>query len=122
MNSLEFRFECLDGYYYLNAVINETVSFTVDTSIAELESKQNEVDGKEFIALLNKADIKAWDRHYNATGLPIEDCTRWSIRYTEDDKIYESDGEESYEPYRYKDLINALCILDDKAVYFKFEN
>lgn len=120
MNRLEYKFICLDGYYNLSIDIDDQLSFVVDTNIDELVTKSGVIDKNEFINKFNELDFKSWDRYYNATLSSIEDATKWSLIYIEDDKVYESEGEESYEPYRYYDLIDALCIVDDNAKYLKF--
>lgn len=122
MSRLEYKFTCLDGYYHLSCDIEDKLVFAVETTIASLTSKTGELEAGEFIDKLNKADLRSWDRYYNATSLKIEDATRWSVKYIDGSETYESEGEESYEPYKYFDLIDALCVLDEKAKYLKFED
>ena len=119
MKRLEYKFESLDGYYYIDINFDENV-FVVDTSIETLESKQGTFDD-EIINKLNSLKLKDWDRYYNAYGSEITDATKWSLKYYEDDNLYETEGEESYEPYKYNDLIDLFCILDKNAKYLKFE-
>ena len=48
----------------------------------------------------------------------IADAVKWKVKLIKDDKEYVSKGEESFEPYTYKQLIDALRLMEDKADYF----
>ena len=120
MNNLTFIFNCLDGKYEFNCQFENSATFTVETDIPELESKQGELDEKlteKFLEELKKAQIEKWERYYDASN-PIEDAVKWHVKYSFDNKEYVSSGEESYEPYNYEHLISAIMLCDDKASYF----
>ena len=108
---LIFNFKCLDGEYEL--VINE-FDYVVNSTISCFESKTGTIiDKGKFIELINKANIKAWDKEYK--GELIEDSIEWSI----DCDGYQSKGYESYEPYNYNYLIKAISLIESNASYFK---
>ena len=48
----------------------------------------------------------------------IADAVKWKVKLIKDDKEYVPRGEESFEPYTYKQLIDALRLMEGKADYF----
>ena len=120
MRRLEYHFSCLDGTYFLLCEINDRVSYSIETDIAEFESKSGELDeetSEKFVKLLAEAQIEKWERNYKGSG--IEDAISWKLKYTDEDKEYVSQAEETCEPYNYEKLIEAVKLIDDKADYFK---
>ena len=112
---LTYNFKCLDGEYKLIVENNE---YVVETNIYCFSSKVGTIDNIElFIDLINKAKIENWDKEY--LGETVEDYIEWSIEYIKDDKIYKSNGLESYEPYNYNYLIEAFKLIESNADYFK---
>lgn len=121
MKSLNFVFDCLDGKYEFNAHIDDIVTFSIESSISQLESKEGELskeDTKKFLEEMSLSTIEKWDRYYDKNDNSIEDGVKWYVSYTDDDKQYLSQGEESYEPYNYEHLIKAIMLCDEKAEYF----
>lgn len=122
MKSLKFVFDCLEGKYEFNAQGDDNLEFSIDSTIETLESFEGELDvnkTKLFFDEIDLANIKKWQRRYDCNLTPIEDAVKWYVKYIEDDKEYVSEGEESYEPYEYNHLIEAIKLCDDKADYFK---
>ena len=121
MKSLKFVFDCLEGKYEFNAQSDNNLVFSIDSTIETLESFEGELDvnkTKLFFDEIDLANIKKWQRRYDSNLTPIEDAVKWYVKYIEDDKEYVSEGEESYEPYEYNHLIEAIKLCDDKADYF----
>lgn len=117
MNSLYFRFTCLEGNYEFRADFDDKKgTYSIETDIAELENKSGDLP-EEFISQLNNAEIEKWDKRYD--GQRIEDGTSWRVSYIKDDKTYISSGEESYYPYNYNNFLEAIKMCDEKAVYFE---
>ncbi len=120
MRRLEYHFSCLDGTYFLLCEINDRVSYSIETDIAGFESRSGELDeeaSKKFVKLLDEAEIEKWERSYK--GSDIEDAVSWKLKYTNEDKEYVSEAEETCEPYNYEKLIEAVKLIEDKADYFK---
>ncbi len=122
MNRLEYHFDCLDGnYLFVCQFDEEKLSYVIESSIPELSSKSGELSKEEtirFNQLLREAQIEKWDREYMADLSGIVDAVKWKVKLIKDDKEYVSKGEESFEPYTYKQLIDALALMEDKADYF----
>ena len=122
MNRLEYHFDCLDGKYLCVCQFNdESLSYVIESSIPELSGKSGELSKEEavrFNKLLEEAQIEKWDREYMADLSGIVDAVKWKVKLIKDDKEYVSRGEESFEPYTYKQLIDALRLMEDKADYF----
>ena len=108
---LLYNFKCLDGEYELivddrNYIVNSTIScFETRTGVIE--------DADKFNDLINKANIKSWDKEYK--GELITDSIEWSIEYDG----YKSRGYETYEPYNYDYLIEAIKLIEKNGDYFK---
>ena len=122
MNRLEYHFDCLDGKYLCVCQFDdESLSYVIESSIPELSGKSGELSKEEtvrFNKLLEEAQIEKWDREYMADLSGIADAVKWKVKLIKDDKEYVSRGEESFEPYNYKQLIDALRLMEDKADYF----
>lgn len=120
MDQLLFRFECLDGVYAYEAQFDSNeLHYEIQSTIPELESLSGTLNETEtFLKQLDLAQIEKWDRRYQAAGTPIEDAVKWQVKLIRDGKEYVTEGEESYEPYRYEHLIRALMCCDEKAEYF----
>jgi len=122
MNRLEYHFDCLDGKYLCVCQFDdESLSYVIESSIPELSGKSGELSKEEavrFNKLLDEAQIEKWDREYMADLSGIVDAVKWKVKLIKDDKEYVSRGEESFEPYTYKQLIDALRLMEDKADYF----
>ncbi len=122
MNRLEYHFDCLDGKYLCVCQFDdESLSYVIESSIPELSGKSGELSKEEavrFNKLLEEAQIEKWDREYMADLSGIVDAVKWKVKLIKDDKEYVSRGEESFEPYTYKQLIDALRLMEDKADYF----
>jgi len=122
MNYLNYHFECLDGKCSFICEFDEELDLIVESTIPEIENKHiyiEERDTEKFIEELKKAEIEKWYRHYRNNGNGIEDAARWKVEYrTDQDKLFKSSGEESFEPYNYNHLIRALMIADKQAEYF----
>ena len=122
MNRLEYHFDCLDGKYLCVCQFDdESLSYVIESSIPELSDKSGELSKEEavrFNKLLEEAQIEKWDREYMADLSGIADAVKWKVKLIKDDKEYVSRGEESFEPYTYKQLIDALRLMEDKADYF----
>ena len=120
MDQLLFHFACLDGTYDFEAQFNaDGLHYEIQSTIPELDSLSGSLDETEtFRKELELAQIEKWDRNYPAEGTPIEDAVKWQVRLIRDDREYVTEGEESYEPYRYEHLIRALMCCDEKAEYF----
>lgn len=121
MNQLIVKFNALDGDYTFICHIEDEISYSIDTNIDVLESKEGIFlkDEKErFLDKIKEARITSWDKQYSKTGLKIEDSVKWEVEYIFLDKTYKSKGEEGYWPYNFDSLIEALIIADDKAKYF----
>ena len=125
MNKLEYHFKCLEGFYELFVEYdNDRLLYEINTDIESLESINGELDSskiKQFVELLDKAEIGKWDKEYEADGSIIEDGTTWSIAYLKDDKEYHSKGVEGYWPYGYEYFIEALKLIDAKADYMNID-
>ena len=120
MNKMEYTINCLDGTYELTVEYDDTVIYSVDTNIETMQSFSGELDAdqsKAFIEEIKKAGIERWDREYNAELSEIEDGITWQMRYLRDGKEYVSKGVESYQPYGYEHLVNAIQLLDEKSGY-----
>ena len=120
MNKMEYTINCLDGTYELTVEYDDTVIYSVDTNIETMQSFSGELDAdqsKAFIEEIEKAGIERWDREYNAELSEIEDGITWQMRYLKDGKEYVSEGVESYQPYGYEHLVNAIQLLDEKSGY-----
>ncbi|MBQ2656599.1 MAG: hypothetical protein IJF95_08160 [Erysipelotrichaceae bacterium] len=122
MNRLEYHFDCLDGKYLCVCQFDdESLNYVIESSIPELSGKSGELSKEEavrFNKLLEEAQIEKWDREYMADLSGIADAVKWKVKLIKDDKEYVSRGEESFEPYNYKQLIDALRLMEDKADYF----
>ena len=120
MDQLHFHFTCLDGTYDFEAQFNaDELRYETKSTIPELESLSGTKDDPEaFRKELDLAEIEKWDRRYPAEGTPIEDAVKWQVKLIKDGKEYVTEGEESYEPYRYEHLVRALMCCDEKAEYF----
>ena len=122
MNRLEYHFDCLDGKYLCVCQFDdESLSYVIESSIPELSGKSGELSKEEavrFNKLLEEAQIEKWDREYMADLSGIAEAVKWKVKLIKDDKEYVSRGEESFEPYNYKQLIDALRLMEDKADYF----
>lgn len=119
MNSLYFRFTCLEGNYEFRADFKgKNGTFSIETDIAELENKSGDLP-VNFISELDQAQIEKWDKRYEGEN-GVEDATSWRVSFVKDDKTYISSGEESYIPYNYSQLIEAIKLCDDKADYFAY--
>ena len=122
MNRLEYHFDCLDGKYLCVCQFDdESLSYVIESSIPELSDKSGELSKEEavrFNKLLEEAQIEKWDREYMADLSGIVDAVKWKVKLIKDDKEYVSRGEESFEPYTYKQLIDALRLMEGKADYF----
>lgn len=117
---INIRFECLDGYYYLDLNDNK---YIVDTNIDNFDSVSGELTDdnySKFKNIFGKTNICLWESKYEINGLVIEDSVKWSVKYTDDDNItYSSVGEEGYWPYEYDTLVDALMIIDKKIEFFR---
>ena len=122
MNRLEYHFDCLDGKYLCVCQFDdESLSYVIESSIPELSGKNGELSKEEtvrFNKLLEEAQIEKWDREYMADLSGIAAAVKWKVKMIKDDKEYVSRGEESFEPYTYKQLIDALRLMEGKADYF----
>jgi len=123
MDQLNYRFECLDGNYELQIDFDENeANYEIRTTLPGFVEFIGILGKEKTQAFRNKlieAKITNWDRCYEATGSSIEDAVKWSLIYSIQDKEYRSEGEETYEPYGYEHLIEALVICDEKANFFK---
>lgn len=114
VNKLDFFFECLDGKYHVNACFDEEkVNYEVESNIDYLPSKSLQIDSKSFLEEINLANIQTWDHEYSGKG--VEDACKWKVVLSLDNKQYSSKGEESFYPYNYEHLVNALVILDENV-------
>ncbi|MBQ2509720.1 MAG: hypothetical protein II529_02735 [Erysipelotrichaceae bacterium] len=124
MNTLIFHCSCLDGNYTLKAEWTaDELTYTVDTDIEELSGKTGELDPesvKGFLDLLEKAGIPHWERRYVPEGSGIEDAVRWNVEYVSGEEMYRSSGEETFLPYGYETLIDALESMDKDVRYFSY--
>ncbi|MBR4471316.1 MAG: hypothetical protein IKS54_08420 [Erysipelotrichaceae bacterium] len=121
MNRLEYKFDCLDGHYFLIAQWDEVLNYEIDTDIAEFESRSGELSAegtKKFADLLDQAKIESWEKEYLPENEGIEDAVKWKLVLCKDEKEYVSYGEESFEPYGYELFVDALRIFEEKADYF----
>ena len=120
MDQLLFHFACLDGIYDFEAQFTaERLQYEIQSTIPELESLSGVLEETEsFRKELELAEIEKWDRKYPAMRTPIEDAVKWQVKLIKDGKEYVTEGEESYEPYRYEHLVKALMCCDGKAEYF----
>ena len=120
MDQLLFHFACLDGTYdFIAQFSEERLQYEIQSTIPELESLSGTLDETEtFLKQLELAQIEKWERSYPAEGTPIEDAVKWQVKLIKDGKEYVTEGEESYEPYRYEHLVRALMCCDEKAEYF----
>ena len=120
MKQLNFVFDCLDGKYEFVGKLDDVLVYTVETNIVGFNDIEGELDKETsdlFLKKLEMANIDKWDRQYSGEN-SIEDAVYWYVKYKDGDKIYVSSGEESFEPYNYEHLIEALKLCDDKADYF----
>ena len=119
MDQLLVRFVCLDGTYDFAAQFDANeLHYEIQSTIPGLESLSGTADAESFMKQLDLAEIEKWDRSYEADGTPIEDAVKWQVKLVKDGREYVTEGEESYEPYRYEHLIKALMCCDEKAGYF----
>ena len=118
MKHLEYKCECLEGNYLLAV---DGLSYRVVTDIERLESREGELgaeDAKKFAELLAKAGVEKWDEEYTGEN-GIEDAVRWQFSCEDDNAAYHSQGEESFYPYGYEYLLEALELCDPGITYFK---
>ena len=121
MNRLEYQFDCLDGHYFFTGEWDETLRYEIRSDIEgfnDLEGELSAEKTKTFLEKLNEASIEKWDRHYLPETQGIEDAVRWKVKLVNKDKEYVSEAEESFEPYGYDSLIEALKLIEEKAGYF----
>ena len=122
MNRLEYHFDCLDGNCLLVCEAEDkTIHFAVTGENPVITEKAGELSPEEsaaFEKLISKAKIETWDRRYEAQAEGIEDAVQWKVAYQSDGKQYVSSGEESFEPYGYEKLIEALKLFEPEADYF----
>lgn len=121
MEKLIVKFISLDGEYEINIDINDTIAYTVNSTIKELPSKDGELSKDEigvFISKLKEVNLTNWEKEYLPTGLKIDDSVVWDVAYITSDKEYRFFGEEGYWPYTYDDLIDVLSIADNNIKYF----
>ena len=119
MNRLEYHFDCLDGNCLLVCEAeNGIMHYTVTGDNPVITGKAGELETYAFEKLLEEAKIESWERRYEAQGEGIEDAVHWKVVYRKDGKEYVSYGEESYEPYGYEKLIEALKLFEPEADYF----
>ena len=121
MEKLIVKFISLDGEYEINIDINDTIAYTVNSTIKELPSKDGELSKDEigvFINKLKEVNLTNWEKEYLPTGLKIDDSVVWDVVYITSDKEYRFFGEEGYWPYTYDDLIGVLSIADNNIKYF----
>ena len=120
MDQLLFHFACLDGTYDFEAQFTaDELRYETKSTIPELESLSGVLEETEsFRKELELAEIEKWDRKYPAMGTPIEDAVKWQVKLIKDGKEYVTEGEESYEPYRYEHLVKALMCCYGKAEYY----
>ena len=120
MKKLEYTVNCLDGVYTIVCEFDDVVDYVIETNIESLSSKQgqlNEELNKVFIDNIDKANIKSWDLQYNPTDSTIEDAIDWQIVYFDNDKEYKSCGTESYQPYNYEYIVEAILLCDEDSAY-----
>ncbi len=120
MMELEFTIVCLDGRYCFSCRSDECLGYETDTDINGLECIQGQLDEEkaaEFLKLIKEAEIEKWEKEYSGEN-PIEDGIEWSIKYMKDDKEYMSCGKESFEPYRFENLLKAIKLCDRQLEYF----
>ena len=125
MNRIEFHFDCLDGRYFFTAVEDDgIIRFISESTIAELESSEGELskeDSELFVKRIDEAGIERWEKEYRPVLSKIEDGVKWKVILYRNEKEYVSKGEETYEPYGYDKLIDALRLCEGKASYFSAE-
>jgi len=116
MKYFEFSFNCPDGQYTLSVKNEEQVfSYIVSSTIEGFTEKSGiltEKDTNEFIEKLNKANILSWDKYYG--NKKLDDACTWNIVIDD----FSTSGEESFEPYNYQYLIEALQLIEDNVDYF----
>ena len=117
MFKLNFEIDCPDGKYAFYCVCDEKLEYKVETDILGLDSKEGEISSDRFIRMLNDANIERWDRKYSGDNL-IEDGIIWKLIYETDDRKYETEGYESYEPYNFEYLLSAIKLCDTQLEYF----
>ncbi len=120
---LTYRFDCLDGRCLFQADDKDgLIAYGFETDIAELDNvsgQLNDQDSEKFRQELARAGIERWDREYQPVLSAIEDAVKWEVEYEKDGKVYCSKGEETYEPYDYFHLVDALALCSPKADYFR---
>lgn len=126
MNRLEFHFDCLDGRcLFICEFDKSTLNYDLESTIEELPACAGELSAADcelFNKYIAQANIPSWEKEYMPALSRIEDGVRWKVKLFLDQKEYVSKGEESYEPYGYKDFIKALKLCVSKADYFMAES
>ena len=117
MFKLNFRIDCPDGKYAFDCDCNEKVEYKVESDIPGLENTAGEIMPDAFSSLVEKATIEKWDREYSGSSL-IEDEIIWNLEYIKENRIYRVKGHESYEPYNFEYLLNAIKLCDKQLEYF----
>ena len=120
MKKLEYTINCLEGVYCFVAEISDKVLFNIESTVEAVSSKTGELDqekSKLFIEEINKAEIDKWDKQYKVEGSDIQDGIKWSMKFLDEDKEYISEGYESYQPYNYEHLVNAILLCDEESTY-----
>ena len=120
MKKLEYTINCLEGVYCFVAEISDKVLFNIESTVEAVSSKTGELDqekSKLFIEEINKAEIDKWDKQYKVEGSDIQDGIKWSMKFLDEDKEYISEGHESYQPYNYEHLVNAILLCDEESTY-----
>ena len=122
MNRLEYHFNCLDGNCLLVCEAEgETIHFTGTGENPVITEKTGELNAEDSAALIKRIDeakIETWQSRYEPEAEGIEDAVRWKVVYRKDGREYVSRGEESFEPYGYEELIEALKLFEPQADYF----
>lgn len=121
MERLTYRFACLDGLCIVEVFFDETLRYTIQSTIPEIKSCDGELAAAETAAFreaLKKAHLEGWDREYLPTAGRVEDAVEWEVTYQNDTERFSSKGEETYEPYDHPYLIKALMLIDPILEYF----
>ena len=122
MKHLELTCTCLEGNYTFTAdTVNGRIVYSVITDIenlASLEGRLGFLKSRKFSKLLDKTQIEKWDSEYTGES-GIEDAVKWKVSWKDDEKEYSSKGEESYYPYNWEYLLEAIALCDRNIEYFK---
>lgn len=111
MEKINYELNCLWGKYTINIEFDDSkVIFYTHSDIDNFIDKNIEIDSKDFLKLIQKANIKKWISNNKQL---IEDGTSWILKYETNNQIIDIKGVEGDWPYGFNYFEDALSLIDD---------